>query len=84
MGTLIDTQTVLTAAHSIVNLNPGSLNISGTIVPVVTNSYYPTFASMFTVTLGLQDITDISTAQNMSVSQLIPVILKLFEILNLL
>ena len=33
---------------------------------------------------GGQDITDISTAQNMSVSQLIPVILKLFEILNLL
>ena len=76
MGTLIDTQTVLTAAHSIVDSNPNSnpLNISGTLVPVVTNSYYPTFASMYTVTLGLHDITDNSTAQVLSVSQLIPVI----------
>jgi len=66
MGTLINTQTILTAAHII----PSSLNVNGSTIPVVPNTFYPTYESMFTVILGLHDITDTSTAQTISVSKI--------------
>ena len=54
-GTLIDRQTVLTAAHCIptqVDFSNGGTAYTGS---VHTNSFYPTFGSMYTVYLGLHD-----------------------------
>ena len=61
-GTLIDRQTILTAAHCIpstVSFTYAGVSYTG---QVYTNSYYPTIASMFTVYLGLQDKTSIDSS----------------------
>lgn len=57
-GTLINRNTILTAAHCI----PSKVYYQEIYeVPVQTNSYKPTFGSMFTVYLGMNDISGVSS-----------------------
>ena len=65
-GTLIDRQTVMTAAHCIPTTV--TFNYAGEAYtrPVVTNSLYPTIASMFSVYLGLQDKSSIDSSDSFS------------------
>ena len=59
-GTLIDRQTVMTAAHCVplrVDFTTAdSVSYTGSVQP---NTFYPTYGSMFTVYLGLQDKSSI-------------------------
>ena len=57
-GSLIDKETVLTAAHCF----PTTVTISGNDYNVVTNSYYPTYASMYRVYLGVYDSNYLSAS----------------------
>ena len=60
-GILIDRTTILTAAHCLpqsFSFNYGSYEYTAVVKP---NSIYPTYASMFKVYLGLQDLTKISS-----------------------
>ena len=70
-GALINTQTILTDAHSIQNIT--ATDSGGNKSTVVTNAFYPTMESMFTVYLGVQNKSDLSTAQMLTVKQLIAV-----------
>ena len=57
---------MLTAAHCF----PTTVTISGNDYNVVTNSYYPTYASMYRVYLGVYDTDDLTSSagvQQMSV-----------------
>ncbi len=75
-GTLIDRKTVLTAAHCIPTVVEHE-SISLTVTP---NAFYPTYASMFTVFLGLEKTesalngNDVSPGIKVSVSQVVVVI----------
>ena len=70
MGTLIDTKTVLTTAHQLITLNSIVTSSSGVSQAVIPNSFYPTLNSMYTIYLGLQTLTDKSTAQIKSLGNL--------------
>ena len=70
MGTLIDTKTVLTTAHQLITLNSTVTSASGISQAVITNSFYPTLNSMYTISLGLQTLTNTSTAQIKSLGNL--------------
>ena len=76
MGTLVDTQTILTAAHKLI-LNGTIIqdSFSNSITPPVTpNSFYPTIGSMYTVYLGIQSLSnDLANATTRSVRSLIQV-----------
>ena len=76
-GTLIDRRTILIAAHCIVEEVEFTYKNITYFRKVYTNSDYPTFASMYTVYLGLQDFSDDwykSPVVEMSVIQIIQVI----------
>ena len=63
-GTLVNQDTVITAAHCFNNrllLNDGSL------LSVTPNAFHPNFESMYTVYLGLNDKSDLSAAVSRSV-----------------
>jgi V8-like Glu-specific endopeptidase len=74
-GTLLDLTTVLTAAHCIVNTISYTYNGQTYDYNVVTNKFYPTFGSMYTVYLGIQDRTNLYStgSQAKSVSTVIKV-----------
>lgn len=57
-GSLIDKETVLTAAHCF----PKTVTISGVEYNVITNSFYTTYASMYTVYLGVYDQNAMSSS----------------------
>ena len=60
-GTLIDTRRILTTASSIYTSRKVTYkNVSYTI-NVVANNYYPTLASMFTVYLGVQNVSTLAS-----------------------
>jgi len=72
MGTLIDTQTILTAAH--INLQNQSITSkNGYTTTVTPNSFYPSIASMYTVYLGLQSLSNLTTATIRQASNIIMV-----------
>lgn len=62
-GTLLDRSTVLTAAHCIVSSISYTHPTTGVSTPytVVTNSFFPTVGSMYSVHLGVHDRTDLSS-----------------------
>lgn len=60
-GTLINQNTVLTAAQCYVDQVSFTSNGNSYNFPVATNTYYPTFESMYSVYLGFHDISDIFT-----------------------
>lgn len=70
MGTLIDTKTVLTTAHQLITLNSIVTSSSGVSQAVIPNSFYQTLNSMYTISLGLQTLTNTSTAQIKSLGNL--------------
>lgn len=77
-GTLIDRTTIVTAAHCIFSSISFTYGVTSYKLQVKPNSFYPTIASMFTVYLGLQDSSrisssNISPAVKMSVSNVIQV-----------
>ena len=59
-GTLIDRQTILTAAHCIPTTVDFTYADTTYTLLVTTNPYYPTVASMFSVYLGVQSLTGIN------------------------
>ena len=74
---MINSRTILTAAHCI---NKEVTLSNGATVTITPNSVYPTQASMFSVYLGVTDISFLSTGQSvpspgvkMSVSNVIVV-----------
>ena len=60
-GTLIDRTTVLTAAHCLIK--KFDLNLGGIIysLDVELNEKYPTYESMLTVYLGINNVSDINS-----------------------
>ena len=83
-GTLIDKTTVVTVAHCVYKSISFTYGITSYSLQVKPNSFYPTVASMFTVYLGLQDAskissTNISPAVKMAVSNVIVVIFIIFS-----
>ena len=60
-GTLIDKKTVLTAAHCSYRTISIQYNSRSYSVNVVPNSQYPTYASMFTVYLGVQNLNQLTS-----------------------
>lgn len=53
-GTLIDIDTVITAAHCFINY----INIDHLVIKVVPNEFHPTYASMYKVYAGIHDIKE--------------------------
>ena len=75
MGTLVDTQTILTAAHNLI-LNDTIVtdDFGNSQTSIIPNSFYPSIGSMYNVYLGIQSISnDLTNATNISVSNLIQV-----------
>jgi V8-like Glu-specific endopeptidase len=60
-GSLIDRKTVLTAAHCIPTTVQYTSNGYTYTISVQTNQYYTTLESMFSVYLGLQDRTTVTS-----------------------
>lgn len=59
-GTLINHDTVLTAAHCLVTeVSYGPDFFTRYVKKVTPNTFYPTFESMYTVYLGVHDISSI-------------------------
>ena len=54
-GVLIDKTTVLSAGHCVTKTVSFSYGSNTYTFPITTNSEYPTFSSMYTIYLGLQD-----------------------------
>ena len=80
-GTLISKKTILTASHCLPSRITFVYNGFEYYTSVQPNSFYPTYASMFTVYLGLQDIKvidsgNISPGVKVSVVDAIRVILE--------
>lgn len=59
-GTLIDRSTVLTAAHCMLDSIEFNYRGNSYTFPTWSNSYYPTNGSMYTVYLGVQDVSQIN------------------------
>lgn len=62
-GTLLNSDTILTAAHCIINHVSYSFNQSKFIYELKLNEYYQTFESMYTVYLGIHSKSNISSSQ---------------------
>ena len=62
-GTLIDTQTVLSAAHCIPTSLYATYLGSDYEFPISLNSFYPTWESMFTIYAGVNDISFVNNNQ---------------------
>ena len=58
-GSLIDRQIVLTAAHCFLTDYSFSMGTSQIDIQILPNSFYPTYASMYTVYLGMHNITGV-------------------------
>lgn len=55
-GSLIDNQTILTAAHCFIReIKTFEADASSQVIPVRPNKFYPTMQSMYTVYLGVHD-----------------------------
>ena len=66
-GTLINAQTILTAASSL-----QAYTINGTSsYPIVTNQFYPNVSSIFKVNLGVYNLSDYTNAQFNTIRQII-------------
>lgn len=63
-GTLVNQDTVITAAHC---YNKQLQLNDGTILSITPNAFYPSFESMYTVHLGVYDKSDLSGAVSISV-----------------
>lgn len=73
-GSLIDRNTVLTAAHCISTSYEVSINGTKYAFNVTTNKYFPTMESMYTVYLGAYDLNNLENAptEAISVAKIIP------------
>lgn len=58
-GTLIDRQTVLTAAHCNIEIYPYNFEGIPLNIPVMTNQFHPTIESIYTVYLGVHNKSSI-------------------------
>ena len=58
-GTLINHNTILTAAHCIYKEIAYEFNGTDYLIPITLNEYYSTWESMFRVYLGAHDISNI-------------------------
>lgn len=71
-GTLINRDTVLTAAHCIhTYVSIGFLNL---ILPVMTNPWQPTFASMYKIIAGVYNVDDLNDGVEIKASAVFRVI----------
>ncbi len=59
-GTLIDRSTILTAAHCLPKTFSFKYGVYRYTASITPNSIYPTYASMFKVYLGVQDISKLN------------------------
>ena len=63
-GNLIDRLTVLFTAHCIHTTFMGAYDDKKVKINIVPNEFYPTYGSMVTVYMGLQDLNDLSQPMN--------------------
>lgn len=82
-GTLIDRSRIITAAHCFVK--DASFSFNGTNIPITVrpNIYHPTYTSMYTVYLGLHNLSSVLNGHS-NIFPAVAVSIKKFEMVILI